>query len=665
MIAPMLLLSGCLSAASAPDIEELGAAELFDTSWRPLRAYADRAKLAKAKGEVGPWQSSQRRLKDRSFTTVAVPLLANDFISALALTCDSVRSEGEATLYPEAAVISLKPGALAQLRSQGIDRGELFIVFPKLSKGSIYKTPKPGAYLLYVQSDQGKAELAALIRTKPGFRVDDLLVGGMRWSAVQKRLRRAVKRGASLVQVRDEVACLKTIPFEADRKKAMSSYKVFFTELDKRLVAITSAWPKGNLSERCVLARQAQSNAQAARKNDPGGRFAALAARTKRDVCAQLDREIARTAKAGLNFTAAGLLLARRSFDEDFNFKAGNEANAGSIAGPRLRAIQTLLGPRLSAIVPALSGARSGSVEALYRRDPFAMRGLVAQLGLAAGSMDAWAGQSKGALGKLSLEPMSESFSSHIEVKTIVKHFTRPNPALKVWRARLNSAIEEHNRAVAVMSANRNYKSKRIVRYRREFVRETSAGRLYKKIPVYAPDNSAMRSRYFAAKQRASDWESRIEQIRAAKPPDRIPTQATYIEKWQVWTGAARRPVKLSLEDRKLKFIQKSPAPPYRIVTDGFHGSDLASENYPKPTKNWTTKRRVVADARDFFAAKLGATIRPALVAAFEGRLRSYLGTIAGPSDRAQEELWSRYILGFKLSKAQRKPLTDASLVER
>ncbi len=532
------------------------------------------SELNEVANDAGSSRRRQVTLGDKSYELVELAAAGGE----LALYCDAIRSDAEVRLSVAAA--AFRPsggGGEGALAGQGLSRGELFLVLPE-ERSAVYRAQGKKRHFLVYRRGEAGPELVALLHSERGFPIDNAFPGGMRWSSVEKRVARAVETGATLEQVREEVAFVQAVPFSEDREQAMGPFRVFVQEIEGRRQEIAGAWGAADLERRCELARRAAHLAAASQDlGDP--RPAQLAQRLREEVLGQLDAALSAAEAAGASFTRAALTLARRSVT--------GEGAKGADLGP-------LLAPRVAALLPAIGGEAPPSVDALYAGEkPLGLRGLLARLGVGPGSRAAFAARAEQP-GRLILGPLQADYRAREQTVNVPHAYTVPNPAYPPWLAAVQRTERELLAAKNAVEANRNH-TRRVLVKKTVYLNDPRAARGDNVREHYEiQTDEAMKMRFRQAEWKVTQCEGQLRALAAREPPKRLPRRTTYPEHHQVWSGSAQRRVSVRLDGAGATIEQRVPAPKDKIRTPGWRGSDLREEHVAA-SDGWTTAARMIS----------------------------------------------------------------------
>lgn len=587
----------------------------------------DLSELDEVANDAGASQRRPIALGDKRYELVEVPAAGG----ALALYCDAIRSDADVRLSVAAA--AFRPsggGGEGALSAQGLSRGELFLVLPQ-ERSAVYKAKGKRRHFLVYRRGEAGPELVALLQSQRGFPIDRAFPEGMRWSSVEKRVARAVKTGATLDQVREEVAFVQAVPFAEDREQAMGPFRIFVQEIEGRRQKIAAAWSEADLERRCELARRAAHLATASQDlGDP--RPLQLAQRLREEVLGQLDAALAAAEQAEASFTRAGLSLARRSVT--------GEGLQGADFGPLLRA-------QVNALLPAIGGAAPASVDALYHGErPLGLRGLLARLGVGPTSRAEFAARAERP-GQVLLAPLQADYRAQERTVNVPHDYTVPNPAYPRWLAAVNRVQQELQAAQRAVEANKDH-TRRVLVKKTVYLNDPRAARGDNVREHYEiQTDEAMKARYRQAQWRVTQCEGQLRGLAAQEPPKRLPRRTTYPEHHQVWSGSAQRRVSLRLDGAGATIDQRVPAPKDKVRTPGWQGSDLREEHVA-PSDGWTTAAKLTAIARQSVAETLGAELLPHLRRSLEARLARWVASRPAAA-RADEQRWAAYLIGLPL----------------
>lgn len=638
--ASLILLCLMFSACGGGGVSALKGADVLD--WDTIRPYSQTETLNESKGAglLSSWSSRRVALKKRNYQCLSI-VPKGDY-SKLELYCEAFGSVGDRKLDAKALVATPGAGVEAELMASGLKRTELFLIEPK-SRVVVYKTQGADrVYLGYRRSGE-RAELVAVARTSAGVPVDPLFPGSVRWSSIQKRVARAIKTGATLDQVREEVAFASAVPFADDRKESMKAFQSFSKEIEKRAKALKTAWPKAALAERCDLSRRATALGQAARDLSRDD-IQAMASGFRKELLGQLKTKIESCQRAQMKFSEAAWVLARHSVDSSAENKA---------ALTQLESLQTEM-------VPALSGSVPSSVNELYgNRRIFGERALMPVLGVRLVSSDSFARRCKSPA-KLERGAMKDSLKSQVKTVVVPHNYTVPNPAHAVWQAKVNEAQRRLSQAKSTRDATANYD--KVVKDKTTYMNRDGSNKRVSEINRIVR-NEAMYQSHLQAKAEISAMQQVLSRLAAVEPPRRLKRSTTYVVEHQLWTGQSSRAVRCALDGRPIVIAQSSQAPATRLKTKGFQGSDLAHENVPA-TNSWTTRESLVKTAQGAFDEALGAKLKPHLQACLKSRLERWIASKKS-SAQAEERFWAHIFLGLPVSKEDSKRSAQALNMER
>jgi hypothetical protein len=633
----LLLLALAPGCASSSTPGPLATADLLD--WQRLEAWADPAgvEAAQQSGVAARAVLEPITIAGRDLRRVVAEGLRGGEVRELTLVCERSLGQAERALRPWALVAAPHDGATmaAALDAAGASRGDLHSVIPE-RRLTAWRTALPGVYRLYERAPgaDGQAVLVGVARAPDDRALDDLLPGARRWTAIARRVERAVATGAKLEQLREEVACVEAVPFEEERARVRPIFDVFTRELEQRRAAIEAAWPGADLAVRCKLAREAIDGAAAAQVLDDG-RHRALAERLTAEVRAQLLEAADVAERERRDFASAGWRLAAATF-------AGAESAAVAARG------QDLLRARVLALLPALDGPANPGLDGLWTDPPLGLRdALLGRYGLAPSGRAAHRAASTTPAARLEVGRLQGDLKAHTEDRTVVHDYTRPNPEWARWNDAVNEVARQLDAAVATAAATENYTTNETY-YEHVHTTDGRFVRTDKKTRLVT--NEAKRAAHYQAKAAAEDAQIRLQRLAPLEPPKRLPAQTTYVEHWQVWTGEVGRPVTLTLDGQRAPLPQRQPAPSHRVRTAGFQGSDLREENVP-PEDGWTTTEAIAADALRMFDGALPDLVRPLVVEALARRVaKDVEGRVAARPGRDDELAWAHLFFGLPLA---------------
>lgn len=624
MVCAALCGAGCASPPPPPPAR-FGTAEALDKALLERTFATDAsANAARDAGAFRAWSRQKVRIKRfRSMIDVR-PLGELETVQIFTVPQGSL---DERVAVPEGVVAYPRdPAAVdAALKRLGIKRGELRAIEPR-KKIVFYKGPR--ATLAYRLSKETRE--AELVLFFFGLKVEDIYPKAIRWKLVKRRVDRAVKTGAGLAQLGKELALIQALPFEEDRRELMKAFAGMVTDIDKRRRELEAAWPKADLVERCELMRRLLDLGRASVDLASGAELATLVEARQSELCGQLEARIATATKASHRFTAAGWTSVLATF------RAGEKSAAR-------QAWATLAGE----CVPVVDGLTPFSVTKLYGAESLLGRGCgLKALGLAADSHSDWR-RLAGSTTRLVASPTTDDLEMSVRVQKRPHSYTIPNPAFAVWSQRMSAAQAELSRAKSAYDATKDYD--RVVKKKTTYMNRDGSNKR-ESVITKTVRNEAM---YNAHRQAAADIsvaEQVIAKLARLRPPERLRRQTTIVENQQVWSGAVRRRVSGKLDGGSLVVSQTVPAPSYKVRTEGFQGSDRASENRPA-MNNWTTKAALIKDAEATFSQTLGADLQPKLQAALERRVAAKL------SADSEDAAWAAFAFGLPA-----KPESHAAL---